>query len=219
VVASNFDTGTASVFTEEDIVDRVGHAAIEASAAVPGFFPAVQVGGALCVDGGALMNTPLMPAARGSDTLHIVYLDPSIGSISIEDLHSTLGVIDRMLTMFFSYRMNEDIATLGNYNVSLGLADSLGPEALSDPEIGAIARAAAAVAGRARTVGDFVPTTIHRYHPTDDLGGALGFLDLSYDTVQRKIERGYRDAVAHDCVACGCVLPGAGPAPVPGAHR
>jgi predicted acylesterase/phospholipase RssA len=218
-VASNMSTGQPSIFTEKDIVDRVGHAAIMASSAVPGFFPPVDVGGDVCIDGGALMNTPVVPASEGSDTLHVVYLDPAVTSISIQSLQSTLGVIDRMLTMFFSFSMNEDIAILGDYNRSLGLAASLGAGALSDPQIGAISRAALAVAQQAETTRAFIPTTIHRYHPTDDLGGALGFLDVSYDTVKQLIDRGYQDTVGHDCVKSGCVLPGPGTEPVPGGRR
>jgi predicted acylesterase/phospholipase RssA len=219
VVASDMTSGQAVVFTEQDVVDRVGHAAIMASSAVPGFAPPVVVDGDVCVDGGALMNTPLLPAAQGSDALHVIYLDPAVTSIAVDKLQSTLGVIDRMLLMFFAFRMNEDIAMLGDYNRSLGLAAALGTKALSDAKIGGIARAAAAVAQRAQTAGEFGPMTIHRYHPTDDLGGALGFLDFSYKTVKRLIDRGYQDTIEHDCAKSGCLLPGLDTAPVPGGRR
>jgi predicted acylesterase/phospholipase RssA len=219
VVASNMSTGQPAVFTEKEIVDRVGHAAIMASSAVPGFFPPVDVDGDVCIDGGALMNTPVIPASAGSDTLHVVYLDPAVTSIPVESLQSTLGVIDRMLTMFFAFGTNEDIAMIGNYNRSLGLAASLGPAALSDRRIAGIARAAASVARRVETSGGFGPITIHRYHPTDDLGGSLGFLDLSYDSVKHLIDRGYQDTITHDCAASGCVLAAPCIEPVPGGRR
>jgi Patatin-like phospholipase len=207
-----------SVFTEHEIAGHIGYSAILASAAVPGFFPPVDINGDVYVDGGALMNTPLMPAARDSDCLHVVYLDPSVGSISIESLQRTLGVIDRMLLMFFAYSMNQDISLIGDYNRTLALASSLDPTSDSDPQVRALARAAAAVSqwvGADRVYG---PTTIHRYHPSDDLGGALGFLDLSYDQVKSLIDRGYHDAVNHNCVESGCVLPGPGTTPPLGAH-
>ena len=42
--------------------------------------------------------------------------------------------------------------------------------------------------------------------PRDDLGGGiLGWLDFSRERVQRLIDRGFRDAVAHDCDRSGCV--------------
>jgi hypothetical protein len=208
-VASNFDTGGVSVWTEGDIVDRVGHDAILASAAIPGFFAPVVVDGAVQVDGGALMNTPLVPALAGSDTLHVVYLDPAVDLIRIEDLQSTLGIIDRMMVMFFAFGMNQDIERVGDFNRSLGLLDARGPAAGSDPMARALARAEAAVAQWLPGQGDeFAPITIHRYHPTDDLGGALGFLDFSHGQVKKLIDRGYWDTVGHDCAASGCVLPG-----------
>jgi NTE family protein len=207
-VATNFDTGGLAVFTREKIVDPIGHAAILASAAIPGFFPPVVVEGALHVDGGALMNTPLAPAVHGSDTLHVVYMDPSVASIRVEDLQSTLGIIDRMLTTSFAFSMNQGIAMIEDFNRSLDLLGTLGRAADSDPQARALARAGAALAARLRGSEEFTPTTIHRYHPTDDLGGALGFLDFSYQQVNFLIDRGYRDAVDHDCAASGCVLPG-----------
>ena len=215
-VASNFDTGGVTVFTEKDIVDRVGYAAILASAAIPGFFPPVVVDGAVHVDGGALMNTPIAAAAKECDTLHVAYMDPSIGSLRIEDLQSTLGVIDRMLTMTFAFSMNQDIDVIDNSNQSVALAVAGGRPAESDPQIRALAGAEAALAKWLRDTGAFTPKTIHRYHPTDDLSGALGFLDFSYDQVKKLIDRGYQDAVAHDCAASDCVLPGQGVGPVPG---
>jgi hypothetical protein len=39
------------------------------------------------------------------------------------------------------------------------------------------------------------------------LGGPLGFLDFSFEHIDQLIQRGYRDAVEHDCTASGCVLP------------
>ena len=207
-VASNFDTGDVSVFTREQIVDHIGHAAILASAAIPGFFPPVVIDGTVHVDGGALMNTPLTPAVHGSDILHVVYMDPSITSIRIEDLRTTLAVIDRMITTSFAFSMNQGIAMLNDINRSLDLLQTLGTAADSDPRARALARTGAAAAFRLRGSDEYTTTTIHRYHPTDDLGGALGFLDFSYQRINFLINRGYRDAVEHDCHANGCLIPG-----------
>jgi predicted acylesterase/phospholipase RssA len=206
LVAANFETGEANVFEKRDIVDRVGHAAILASSALPGVFPPVYVDGSLHVDGGAMMNTPLIPAVHGSDTLHAVYMDPFIENISIQDLQSTVGAIDRMVATSFAYGMNQDIDMIFDFNRSLELIRNVDRAAASDSGIQSVDRAGDAVAEWVRVNGDFAPATIHRYHPSDDLGGALGFLDLSYDRIVRLIERGYRDAVAHDCTASRCVF-------------
>jgi NTE family protein len=207
-VASNVDTGGVSVFTREEIVARLGHSAILASAAIPGFFPPVVVDGAVHVDGGALMNTPVTPALDDSDVLHVVYMDPSVDSIRVEDLQSTLAVIDRMLTTSFAFSMNQEIAGIDDANRSLALLGEPERTAGDAPQARAIAGAVAALARRLRGSREFTPITIHRYHPTDDLGGALGFLDFSRQTVDYLINRGYRDAVTHDCAANGCLLPG-----------
>ena len=208
VIASNFHTGRESTFTREMIVDHLGHDAILASTAIPGFFPPVVIDGVVHVDGGALMNTPVYPAVHGSDVLHVVYLDPSIESIRLGDLRSTLGVVDRMLTMSFAFSVNQQIDRIGDFNRTFRLLGTLGRGAESDPQARAIARAGAALARRLQGSDEFTPTTIHRYRPTDDLGGALGFLDFTRETAEFLINRGYRDAVAHDCDASGCVLPG-----------
>lgn len=40
------------------------------------------------------------------------------------------------------------------------------------------------------------PLTIHRYHPADELGGALGILDLARGRIEELIRRGEQDADA-----------------------
>ena len=50
--------------------------------------------------------------------------------------------------------------------------------------------------------------TVHLFHPRDDLsGGPLGILNLERNHVDELIERGFADALAHDCKAAGCLLP------------
>jgi predicted acylesterase/phospholipase RssA len=203
VITSNFDTGDVNVFTERDLVDRLGQTPILASSSLPGFFPAVEIDGALHVDGGALMNTPILPALAGSDTLHVVYVDAPVDTIRVADLQSTLAVIDRMLVTSFAFSMNQDIDMIRDFNRTRALLDQGGPAAESDQPAGA-----AVVARWLRANGIMSPTTIHRYHPGEDLGGALGFLDLTYEHISSLIKRGYSDAVRHDCAASGCVLNG-----------
>jgi hypothetical protein len=49
--------------------------------------------------------------------------------------------------------------------------------------------------------------TIHRYFPKKPLGGVLGLLNFSRESIEGMIERGYTDACEHDCTANGCVIP------------
>jgi hypothetical protein len=50
--------------------------------------------------------------------------------------------------------------------------------------------------------------TVRRFHPHDDLGGTLGLLNFDRERIRRLIDRGFTDAVYHDCRVCGCVLAG-----------
>ena len=61
------------------MTDELGPRAILASAAIPGFFPPTEVGAQPFVDGGVVLNTPLVPAIEaGADILHVIYMDPDV---------------------------------------------------------------------------------------------------------------------------------------------
>jgi hypothetical protein len=49
--------------------------------------------------------------------------------------------------------------------------------------------------------------TVHRYHPRDDLGGALGLLNFDRDRIRYLIERGFNDATDYDSEAYEIILP------------
>jgi hypothetical protein len=52
------------------------------------------------------------------------------------------------------------------------------------------------------------PLTIHRYHPRSILeGGVFGLLNFDSSRVSELIQKGFEDAVTHDCVECGCIFP------------
>ena len=54
----------------------------------------------LFVDGGVLMNTPLSPAIHsGARVLHVIYLDPDIKCLPLSDLQTTLGTLQRIMTI------------------------------------------------------------------------------------------------------------------------
>jgi hypothetical protein len=48
--------------------------------------------------------------------------------------------------------------------------------------------------------------TIHRYNPQHDLGSGMGILDFRRDPIKALIERGFQDAIRHDCATSGCVI-------------
>jgi len=207
VVATNFDSGEVRIFDNAEIANVVGHAAILASAAIPLFFPPVQIGEELYVDGGTLQNSPILPAMGTAHTLHVIYMDPDVSSIPVETLQSTLAILDRLLVMEWAFTLSQNIEVVDDYNRSydfLNARHGLPPS--GDPRLGQLLKAADRVVAASGGPKWWDLTTIHRYHPTDDLGDLTGLLDFRADRIDALIERGYRDALMHDCARDGCVL-------------
>ena len=211
VVTTNFTTGELQVFTNEDIVERVGYKAILASAAIPGFFPPVDINGQFYVDGGTLMNTPINTAIAGASTLHVVYMDPDVQNIPVERLRDTIDALDRTIVVALAYAINQQIEVARDINRTLELlaqADDSGP--ISDAELRSFFHVASRIKRRIQTSSPYRKLTIHRYHPHEDLGGVLGLMNLGYDRIRGLIDRGFNDAAKHDCGASGCVTGGPG---------
>ena len=208
VVATNWETGEAAIFKKEHFSDETGCGAILASAAIPGFFPPVEISGTCYVDGGVVMNTPLMPAIEaGADVVHMIYLDPDIKNIPLARLESTLDTLDRMMTIQFALNINADIEKADTINRGLDVIDRLGRE---DPPGGkdaqAFIQAAERIQRHLKAGKPYKKIEIHRYHPREDLGGVLGILKFGRDHIEDLIARGVQDAVEHDCAVCGCCI-------------
>ncbi|MEK6279429.1 MAG: patatin-like phospholipase family protein [Acidobacteriota bacterium] len=219
IVATNWETGEVKTFQNEDVADReFGPQMIMASAAIPMLFPPVKVAGELYIDGGTVMNTPLKCALQaGATTMHIIYLDPDVGNIPIRRLMNSIDTFDRVFTIMLATKINEDIETAAWINQGLRameLASGAGSAAdLSGADITAFVRVAAQIEARIKEGRAYKKLTIHRYHPKDDLGGPLGMLDFSEESIIRLIKRGYEDAVFHDCDQSKCIFPDQAPPP------
>jgi len=219
VVATNWETGEVKTFENRDIADEeFGPLMIMASAAIPGLFPPVKIGEDLYVDGGTVMNTPLKCALQaGATTMHIVYMDPDVGNIPIRRLMNSIDTFDRVFTIMLATKINEDIETAAWINQGLramelaAKADSAAE--LSAGDITAFVRVAGQIEARLRQGRPYKKLTIHRYHPKDDLGGPMGMLDFSKESIVRLIARGYEDAVFHDCDQSKCIFPDQAPPP------
>jgi predicted acylesterase/phospholipase RssA len=207
VVTTNFTTGALQIFTNEDIVERVGYKAILASAAIPGFFPPVDINGELYVDGGTLMNTPIGPAIAGASTLHVVYMDPDVQNIPDERLRDTIDALDRTIVIALAYAINQQIEVARDINQTLELLEQVDDSRdLSDVELRSFLRVASRIKRRIQTSSPYKKLTIHRYHPHEDLGGVLGLMNLGYDRIRGLIDRGFNDAARHNCTVSDCVL-------------
>jgi NTE family protein len=210
IVATNWDEGTVKVFENRDMIDESGYEIIKASASIPGIFRPQSIAGQQYVDGGVLMNTPLKCAiAAGATTLHVIYMDPDPKNISIQALESAINALDRVLQITSATKVEEDIETAAWINDGLAVIERVAQgEILADSEMQAFIRVANQIYQRLERGSPYKKLTIHRYHPHDDLGGGtLGLLNLDQTRMFALIERGFDDALNHNCARSHCVLP------------
>ncbi len=209
VAATNWILGDLRIFDKHDMTDKLGPAAIRASSSVPGFYPMATVGAQKYVDGAVLMNTPLKPAIRaGADVLHVIYMNTDVKRMPVDELRSTLDTLYRTQIIAWAEAVNRDIKRARSYNQGLDLLHrSAHGEDLPEEKMKDFVGAAGPIARRLKAKRSYRTVTIHRYFPPDGLSGALGFLNLSRERLERLIDEGFQNTVAHDCVANGCVIP------------
>ncbi len=195
VTATRWSTGALRLFSNADFTDAIGAEILLASGAIPGIFPPVSIEDEPFVDGGVVLNTPLKPAIDGgAGTLHVIYLDPDPAAIPLKRVGSTIDTAGRMFAISFAATMKRDLEIASRINEGIHAVEAAARgesvRALEPLHMG----------GRGHR-----PLQIHLYHPASDWGGALGMLDFQRERVTSLIERGYRDAVTHDCATAGCV--------------
>jgi NTE family protein len=210
IVAANWATGEVKVFENKDMTDEDGYQAILGSAAIPGFFQPQYIAGEPYVDGGVVMNTPLKCALQaGATILHVIYLDPDIEKLPLKVLQNTYNTLDRTIVINNATVTNEDIDTAAWINEGLEAVErALKGEMLSDKNMLDFIRVAGQIEKGFKQRKPYTKLTIHRYHPHHDLaGGGLGILSFHHDRIAALIERGFSDAVGHDCDESHCILP------------
>ena len=207
IAATNWETGEVEIFSNFDFTDRLGPRIIMASSALPGFFTPETVGAQAYVDGAVLMNTPLKPAIQaGADSLHVVYLDPDVSSIPLHYLGNLLSTLYRTQVINWASTVNESIKEAEGINDALTILRG-SEDAVSRINAKGVVQALAKFGKRLENLADYRMLKIHRYHPRDELGGPLSLLNFRRARIEYLIERGFHDAVLHDCVESGCVLP------------
>jgi hypothetical protein len=212
VAVSDWVNGTAKVYRKADVV-RLGVDTIRASTAFPGVFPPVPLEGTVYVDGGVLMNTPIKPAIdEGADVLHVVFVDPKTSQVPLPwqegVLPNTADSLYRFYTIIIAAQLNHDMRHAATINEEL--AQRASAAAAAGIELPAVRAWRATERGRGvRPQGEkmYRPVIVHRYRPKTDLGGIVSWLDFRRMTIESLIQRGYEDAVNHDCIEEGCVLP------------
>jgi len=207
IVAMDLSTGKVRLFNEAD-VRQLGYLPLLASTALPVFFPAEAIDGHHFINGTAMANTPLLPAITESDIMHIVYMDPALSNISRVRLTNVIDAIDRVMVVNFAYALNRDIQLAREINTALRLIEAGTPaDQLTPMDMHALLRALARIRRREQEGNPYRKLTIHRYHPRDDLGDDLGLMNLDRERTIRISERGYADAIEHDCERNGCLRP------------
>ena len=92
VVATDLHTGEAVVLAAGDTVT-----ALLASAAIPGVFPPVEIGGRTLVDGGVVANTPIAQAERYDPSLVVVL--PTVPNTLDESPGNAVAMMQRAMTL------------------------------------------------------------------------------------------------------------------------
>jgi predicted acylesterase/phospholipase RssA len=209
IVATDFDTGEVRVFSNQDLTDELGSHVLMASAAMPGVFPPTFIGGTPYVDGGVVVNTPLKYAIdAGAYVLHVIYLDPDVNRIPMSRRESTIDILNRVYTIMLATTINEDVATAEWINEGLDVVERAARgELLTEEDDQRFIRIAAQIALRLQGGSPYKRLTVHRYHPHDELGGLLGMLNFDKQVITGFVQRGFDDAVKHDCESSHCLLP------------
>lgn len=208
VAATNWETGAVEIFSNFDFTDKLGPRIIMASSAVPGFFTPETLGAQAYVDGSVLLNTPLNPAIRsGADCLHVIYLDPDVSSIPLHYLGNLLSTLYRTQVINWASTVNESIREAEGINDALKILRATEQEQPGDSiNAKGVVQTLAKFGKQLEKLANYRMLTIHRYHPRDELGGPLSLLNFRRSRIEYLIERGFHDAVGHDCVASKCVL-------------
>lgn len=213
VAVTNWARGGTKFFSNQDLTDKLGPLIIQASGAIPGFFPPVLIDGEPHVDAAILGYARLHPAIdAGADTLHVIYNDPDVESIPNEELQSTLDILYRTFVITWAAQINRSVADVTRINGEIDhLEEAIRRTHLSATEAQCFLQAVLPPGRFRKRTGQERPepfrVTVHRYHPRDDPYGTLGLLNLDRHRIEGLIARGFNDAVQHDCDASGCVLP------------
>jgi predicted acylesterase/phospholipase RssA len=206
IAATNWRTGAVRLFDNTQMTPEIGHLAVQAAISVPGLLHAVPIEGEPYCDAAIVMNTPLKPAIdAGADTIHVTYLDPQVQSIPFSSMPNTSGEIYRALLIGFAFALDRDIDIAQRINLGTSLIEKGAFSASPSPdELKGFFLVAQHVQ---ETKAAYRQITIHRYQPQQDLGGIFRWFNFDRSFIADLIERGFTDAVQHDCKKNGCVLP------------
>lgn len=219
VAVTDWTNGGLRLFTNREMTPDRAPWIVGASSAIPGIFPPQRIDGAIYVDGGVLMNTPLKPALESNAReIHVVFLDPDVRRIPLRSPSSSIGTLHRTQMIAWSALVREKVGNVAGINAGVEILERLGarfaggedPEGWDSPALLAeIGRVAGLDEKELDYLRGLAPYRVHNYFPRTGSsgGGPLGFLNFGRRRIDDLLERGYRDALEHDCARNRCVLP------------
>lgn len=209
IAATNWDTGELAIFGNSEMTDERGPQIVLASASIPGIFPPQEIDGASYVDGSVLLNAPLrIPIEDGANTIHVVTDLTLQREIPRAHFSSTPDTLWRINQTQWSSSLKQDLEDARNINLALDFFTGVQqPTPVSVREEEAFMHKARQIFERIQQRRPYRKLTIHIYHPNEELGEVVGFLNFEQKRLANYIDRGRQDAVAHDCVANQCILP------------
>jgi NTE family protein len=208
VAATNWRTGDVRVFENEDMTDERAFRIVLASTATPAIFPTIEIDGEPYADGALVMNTPLQPAIEaGAETLHVIYMDPRNAEVPLARLRSTSSTLYRVAVIAWASMMNRDIEIARRINRGIDVLEGRVTSA-ADDEFWKAGHLVAAQQALTDPAERYRHIEIHRYHPHERADDPLRWMEFGRDQILRLIDRGYEDAVNHDCRARDCLVEG-----------
>ena len=189
--ATNLRTGDVENF--DNRTTRITAEHIIASGSLPPGFPMTEIGGEFYWDGGLFNNTPLSPVIERLDPrpevekhLYVINLFPNAGAVP----RSMADVMDRMFELIFSNKLLKNVEMTQKVDEFIQALDEI--EANLNPET------------RARVTGLPGYQRLRQYKVIKNLVViadeepelVFGPLDFSRQSIDKRIEAGYRAAEA-----------------------
>lgn len=204
--AVRWDTGFLQYFNNADMTVDVGPKIIQASSAVPSFFPRVEVNGIEYADGGLIENSPLQGAVEANaDIIHVVSSFPQVANIPKELTVNTLDTLFRMLVINITKSLRRDIERYRNVNDALLVLEHMRKESIGGSAYQLLQQIIDRIMRQEQP--DYRRITIHVHMPPEPMATLVGYLDFNRENLHALIRKGYFDAVTHNCKMNGCVIP------------
>ena len=209
IVATNWRTGAARLFTTAELDERLAARVVLASAAIPGIFPPVEIDGEYYADGGMVMNAALRPAIRaGASTLHLVYVDPIVEDLPLPLSPSTAHSVYRSMVISLAAMLDRDLEYARRINIGIdqlerGVLDST--TASNTAVSKEVVRVLGGSIRRSPTQAPYRKVVIHRYCLRENDRNLLQWLSFGEQHISELMRRGYEDAINHNCTREACI--------------